>query len=58
MTTFEEKREDAKKHLAEAIDALFICTNPQTYGISDFKDSYVDELLLVLSELIRLKRKI
>lgn len=57
-TTFDERREEAKELLSKAIVAVMECLNENTWGYSEMKDEVIDEMTNILSELIKMKRKL
>jgi hypothetical protein len=58
ITTFDEKRDEAKEYIRKTVDCLSICVSPNTYGYSEMNPHYIDKLIEVLTELIKAERKL
>ena len=58
ITTFDEKRAKAREALNEAIKNLQECTKEDTWGYNDIDPEYVDELVDMVAQLIKMKRKL
>jgi len=57
-TTFDNKRDSAKENISRAIADLQECLKEDTWGYSDMKESFIDEMVYVMAELMKLKRKL
>ena len=49
---------EAKEHLSKAYSKLLNVLDEDTWGHADFKDSYIDDVQMVVIELLKLKRKL
>jgi len=57
-TTFDEKREEARDALAVAIKSIQVCLDEDTWGYSDIRSEFIDELAEINCQLIKIKRKL
>lgn len=55
ITTFGEKRDEAKDGLAKAINALQVCVNENTYGYEEVRKDYIIKLAKMIPQLIEMK---
>ena len=58
ITTFDEKRDEAKSQIRKAIENLSVCINPSTYGYDERRTEYIDQLVDVLADLMKAERKL
>lgn len=58
ITTFDEKVEEAKSALSVAIKSIQVCLDEDTWGYSDIKSEYIDELAETFAIIIKIKRKL
>jgi hypothetical protein len=57
-TTFDEKKEEARDALSVAIKSIQVSLDEETWGYSDIKSEFIDELAEINCQLIKIKRKL
>lgn len=57
-TTADESRDEAKAHLKNAYLCLLVVLNEDTWGHSEYTDSYIKEMNKVALKLVKLHKKI
>lgn len=58
VTTFSERRNDAKEALKKVIENLQECVKEDTWGYSDIREDYIDDLIQMIAQLTIMKRKL
>lgn len=58
VTTADEKRDKAKELIQEAYLLLQEVVDPETYGNSEYSESYVEKVEECLADLRKMKRKL
>ena len=57
-TTSDEKLDDARNHILSAQKLLMEALHPDTWGHDDYDDEFIEKILEVSVELIKLSRKL
>jgi len=57
-TTADEKRGEAKDHVKKAYECLLTVLDIDTWGSSNYTDTYIDDMHEVALSLLKLHRKI
>jgi hypothetical protein len=57
-TVFEDNRQEAKEALGVAIKKLSVCVDEDTHGYSDMQESFIDDLIQMIAQLTKMKRKL
>jgi hypothetical protein len=57
-TTFDDRKEEVKDYLGKAINKLQECTKEETWGYEDIKPEFIDELIQMIADLTKMKRKL
>lgn len=58
VTTADEKIQSAKEHIKQAYEELLEALRPSTWGITDYKESYITALHEALLQLSQLRNKL
>lgn len=57
-TTFDENRDKAKEKVKEAMDAIKICLDKNTWGYDDMREEFIDSMIDMLSQLYKIHMKL
>lgn len=57
-TTFDEKRDEAKEYIGKALASLQECTKEDTWGYNEMNHEFIDELIQMVADLTKMKRKL
>jgi hypothetical protein len=58
VTTFDEKRDEAKEYIRKAVVCLQRCLDEDTYGFNDKSAEHLDMLTTMMAELMIMQRKL
>lgn len=58
ITTSDEKRDEAKEHISNALECLMVVLDKDTYGNSAYNSKYLNKIQDVAIKLNKLNRKI
>lgn len=58
ITTADEKRDEAKEYIDKAYKCLMGVLDKDTWGHSDYNESYISDIEKITLELIKIKRKL
>ena len=58
ITTADERISDAKEHLLQANKHLLAVLDEDCWGHDDFNEEYMDKIMEVVLEILKLKRKL
>ena len=58
ITTADTQRDEAKQHLKDAYKCLKVVLEEDTWGHTDLKKEYIEELEMISLQILKLSKKI